>query len=166
MKNTVRRGKTSAAQTSQPALSPEDWSLQKNVAFRMDSISSRMNQELRDSVLRDMDLTHTHFRVLQVLFEVDGQQIGDIARSIVVRQPALSRVIDQLQARKLVRRKQAKDDSRYMRVYLTAAGRHSYEQAWPAAHQIVVRALEGLADDERERLLELLTRMDVHMQKK
>ncbi len=149
-----------------PALSDADWSLQQNVAFRMDSITSRLNQELRDSVLRDLDLTHAHFRVLQVLYEVDGQQIGDIARSIVIRQPALSRVIDQMEARKLVRRKQDKNDSRYTRVFLMPAGRRSYENAWPAGHQIIVRALEGISAEEREVLRELLTRIDMHMQKK
>ncbi|MCB5362965.1 MarR family transcriptional regulator [Pusillimonas sp. CC-YST705] len=149
-----------------PALSEADWSLQQNVAFRMDSITSRLNQELRDSVLRDLDLTYAHFRVLQVLFEVDGQQIGDIARSIAMRQPALSRVIDQMETRKLVRRKQDKDDSRYMRVFLTPAGKRSYEQAWPEGHQIIVRALEAISPDEREQLLELLKRIDLHTQKK
>ena len=150
----------------QAVLTDENWSLQKNVAFRMDSITSRMNQELRDSVLRDLDLTHAHFRVLQVLFEIDGQQIGDIARSIVIRQPALSRIIDQMEARKLVRRKQDKDDSRYMRVYLTAAGKRKYEQAWPAGYQIIEDALEGISAEEREQLLELLKRIDLYMQKK
>lgn len=150
----------------QTALSEADWSLQQNVAFRMDSITSRMNQELRDSVLRDLDLTHAHFRVLQVLFEIDGQQIGDIARSIVIRQPALSRVIDQMEARKLVRRKQDKDDNRYMRVFLTPTGKRAYQDAWPAAHQIVEDALAGVTMEERERLLELLKRIDLYMQKK
>lgn len=147
-------------------LADENWSLQKNVAFRMDSVTSRMNQELRDSVLRDLDLTHAHFRVLQVLFEIDGQQIGDIARSIVIRQPALSRVIDQMEARKLVRRKQDKDDSRYMRVYLTPAGKSTYQAAWPAGYQIIENALEGISAEEREQLLELLERIDLYMQKK
>ncbi|WP_397474402.1 MarR family winged helix-turn-helix transcriptional regulator [Pusillimonas sp.] len=154
------------APVTQAVLTDDNWSLQKNVAFRMDSITSRMNQELRDSVLRDLDLTHAHFRVLQVLFEIDGQQIGDIARSIVIRQPALSRVIDQMEARKLVRRKQDKDDSRYMRVFLTAAGKRTYQDAWPAGHQIIEDALEAITAKERELLLELLKRIDLYMQKK
>jgi hypothetical protein len=31
-----------------------------------------------------------------VLFETDGQQIGDLAKAVVVRQPVLSRVVDQM----------------------------------------------------------------------
>ncbi|OXR49165.1 MULTISPECIES: MarR family winged helix-turn-helix transcriptional regulator [unclassified Pusillimonas] len=160
---TTQRTKTKKP-VSTPQLSDEDWSLQQNIAFRMACVIFRMDQELRDSVLRKLDLTYAHFRVLQVLFEKDGQQIGDIARSIVMRQPALSRVIDQMEVRKLVQRKQDKDDSRYMRVYLTKTGKQHYEQAWPAAHQIMTRALEVVSNEERSQLCDVLIRMDNHMQ--
>lgn len=160
---TTQRTKTKKP-VSTPLLSDEDWSLQQNIAFRMACVIFRMDQELRDSVLRKLDLTYAHFRVLQVLFEKDGQQIGDIARSIVMRQPALSRVIDQMEVRKLVQRKQDKDDSRYMRVYLTKTGKQHYEQAWPAAHQIMTRALEVVSNEERSQLCDVLIRMDNHMQ--
>lgn len=155
-----------AQETTSNSLQADNWSLKKNIAFRMACIIFRMDQELRDSVLRNLDLTYAHFRVLQVLFEKDGQQIGDIARSIVMRQPALSRVIDQMEARKLVRRKQDKDDSRYMRVFLTPTGKRYYEQAWPSAHQIIEEGLEVISPDERDLLCSLLTRIDTHMQGK
>jgi len=146
------------------ALEQDDWSLQSNIAFRMACVIFRMDQELRDGVLRDLDLTYAHFRVLQVLFEQDGQQIGDIARSIVMRQPALSRVIDQMQVRKLVRRKQDKHDSRYTRVFLTPEGKRQYQHAWPAAHGIIERALAVIDNKERTQLCTLLTRIDQSMQ--
>jgi len=162
----VSTHKKTSSNTPPVALAQDDWSLQTNIAFRMACVIFRMDQELRDGVLRDLDLTYAHFRVLQVLFEQDGQQIGDIARSIVMRQPALSRVIDQMQVRKLVRRKADKDDSRYTRVFLTAAGKRHYQEAWPAAHDIIQRALTVIDETERSTLCELLTRIDQHMQER
>ncbi|HBT33823.1 MAG TPA: MarR family transcriptional regulator [Pusillimonas sp.] len=161
---TKRRAKQPRTDQTTPALTDEDWSLQRNIAFRMACVIFRMDQVLRDSVLRKLDLTYAHFRVLQVLFDNDGQQIGDIARSIVMRQPALSRVVDQMEARKLVQRRQDKDDSRYMRVYLTKTGKRHYEQAWPSAHEIMTYALEVATEEERTLLCDVLTRMDNHMQ--
>lgn len=161
---TKRSSKQSKPGQATPALTDEDWSLQRNIAFRMACVIFRMDQVLRDSVLRKLDLTYAHFRVLQVLFDNDGQQIGDIARSIVMRQPALSRVVDQMEARKLVQRRQDKDDSRYMRVYLTKTGKRHYEQAWPSAHEIMTYALEVATEEERALLCDVLTRMDNHMQ--
>lgn len=142
-----------------------DWSLQKNIAYRMACVSSRMDQDLRDTVLRNLDLTYVHFRVLQVLYESDGQMIGDIARTIVVRQPALSRVIDQMEERELVRREANPEDSRYIQVWLTWLGRSRYEEAWPSAHSIVERALTVVTTEERQLLLDILIRMDSHLQR-
>ncbi len=145
------------------ALQSRDWSLQRNIAFHMASVIFRMDQNLRDTVLRELDLTYAHFRVLQVLYDVDGQQIGDIARAIVVRQPVLSRVITQMQERELVERRADADDSRIMRVYLTDHGRARYEQAWPPAHAIMESAFSVLEPAERTQLEEFMRRVDHHI---
>lgn len=154
----------SGAARAPSELTEEDWKLRSNIAFRMACVIFRIDQELRDNVLRSLDLTYAHFRVLQLLFETDGQPIGDIARAIAVRQPALSRVIDQMEARALVKRSPDQQDTRLMRVYLSARGRKCYAQAWPPAHDILERALEPVSEGEREMLRELLARIDDHLQ--
>ena len=137
--------------------------LSRNVAFQMACVIARMEQELRDSVLRDLDLSYSHFRVLEVLFETDGQQIGDLARAVVVRQPVLSRVVDQMEERALVRRMADARDSRITRVWLTPVGRKTFLAAWPGAQQIIERALRPISAEERDLLTGLLRRMNQHL---
>jgi len=134
-------------------------SLDTNVASQMASIIYRLDQILRDTILRKLDLTYIHFRVLQYLYEKDGRQIGEIAAAIVVRQPVLSRVIDQMEERALVRRSPDPQDSRRMRVYLTDHGRSRYQEAWPPAHELLETALKGFKGREREALRRLLKKM-------
>lgn len=152
-----------ASASNDLALQPGDWSLQRNIAFHMASIIFRLDQDLRDTVLRSLDLTYAHFRVLQVLYEQDGQTIGDIARAIVVRQPVLSRVITQMQERDLVRRAADDEDSRIMRVFLTAHGRQHYELAWPPAHAIMEDAFSVLSPEERTQMEEWIRRVGHHV---
>lgn len=161
-----RQAPKSAKTPKNPAqLEPEDWSLQRNIAFQMASVIFRMDQDLRDSVLRGMDLTYAHFRVLQVLYERDGQQIGDIARAIVVRQPVLSRVIDQMETRDLARREADPQDNRIMRVFLTDFGRQQYMTAWPSAHPIIEKAFSVITPAERAVLADLLQRIDRNIER-
>ncbi len=136
------------------------WRLDGNIAFQMACVIGRMQQELRNSVLRDLDLSYSHFRVLEVLFETDGQQIGDLAKAVVVRQPVLSRVVDQMEERALVRRKPDSHDSRITRVWLTSTGRKALLSALPGAQQIVERALSVISREERELLAGLLRRLN------
>ena len=140
-----------------------DTGLDHNIAFMMASIIFRLDQDLRDTILRKLDLTYVHFRVLQYLYERDGQTIGEIARAIVVRQPVLSRVIDQMQERGLVRRKADRLDSRLMRVYLTAQGKARYIEAWPRAHKLLQDALQVLDAQEQEQMRGMLKRVADHI---
>ena len=136
-----------------------DAGLEHNVAFQMASIIFRLDQILRDTILRQLDLTYIHFRVLQYLYEKDGQKSGEIATAIVVRQPVLSRVIDQMEERALVRRRPDPEDSRRMRVYLTDHGRARFREAWPPAHDLLETALKGFKASEHEALRRLLKKM-------
>ena len=141
-------------------------SLQQNIAFRMGCIVSRMDRDLRNNVLRSMDLTYVHFRMLQVLYDKDGQVIGDLARTLVLTQPTVSRIIDQMEERKLATRSASPEDSRFIQVWLTKLGRSKYEEAWPDALPIIETALEAISSEERGILLEILLRIDVHLRRR
>src|SRR5690606_20931118 len=141
-----------------------DASQDHNIASQMASIIFRLDQILRDTILRKLDLTYIHFRVLQYLYEKDGRQIGEIAAAIVVRQPVLSRVIDQMEERALVRRSAAgPQDGRRMRGYRTDHGRSRYQEAWPPAHELQETALKGFKGREREALRRLLKKMAANL---
>lgn len=142
---------------------PPNLGLDRNVAFQMASIIYRLEQDLRDSSLRKLDITYVHFRVLQYLLEEDGKPIGDIARAIVAKPAVFSRVIDQMEQRSLVRRAPDPDDNRLTRVYLTDSGREKYAQAWPSAHRIINFALEVLTPQERESLETCLKKIGEHV---
>lgn len=141
-----------------PHLGPD-----RNFAFQMASIIFKLEQDLRDLTLRKLDLTYIHFRVLQYLTEDDGRQIGEIARATAVRPPVLSRVVNQMEERSLVRRQVDPDDNRITRVYLTAHGRQKYAQAWPAAHKLIHFALEALEPEDRKRLGTYMKKMYQHV---
>jgi len=142
-----------------PPLPPDESPLERDIAFQMTSIIFRLDQDLRDTVLRRLDLTHVHFRVLQYLYEKDGQTIGEISQAIVVRQPVLSRVVDQLIERKLVLRRTDATDHRRMRVFLTDEGKSRYLEAWPAVQALIRSGLRGLAPQEEDTLLMLLRKI-------
>lgn len=161
----ARVGASEPLSPETPSASAAGWSLQQNIAFRMACVLSRMDQDLRDTVLRNVNLTFVHYRILQVLYERDGQLIGDLARILVLRQPGVSRIIDQMEERELAVRKPNPDDSRYIQVWLTSLGRSCYEEVWPQAQPIIESALTVITPEERSMLLDVLLRIDAHLRK-
>ena len=144
-------------------LSPPHIEPERNVVFQMASIISKLEQDLRNLSLRKLDLTYAHFRVLQYLLEDDGRPIGEIARATAVRPSVLSRVVDQMEERELVRRQADTEDSRSTRVYLTDHGREKYALAWPTAHRLIQYALEVLEPEECEQLQALMKKINQHV---
>jgi DNA-binding MarR family transcriptional regulator len=77
----------------------------------------------------------------------------------VTDQSTLSRALQQMEKNQLVERRAGAADNRFVEVHITATGRQLFAEIIPLALQLRDRALEGLADADREHLLDLLSRI-------
>jgi DNA-binding MarR family transcriptional regulator len=69
------------------------------------------------------EVSMREYDVLYALSKCDvPQRIGELGRHVLLSQPALSRMVDRLEARGLVVRTQDPDDARSVRIGLTQAG--------------------------------------------
>lgn len=126
--------------------------------YLLTRVASRTNQ-LWVRQLRDHGLTIGRWQVLNVLNRFDGSRIGTIADLSGGEQPAVSRVIDQMERDGLVKRRPSLDDSRAVEVWITGQGRAVYDELMPAANAFVQRMLRALGNDEIEQLQSLLERL-------
>ena len=109
--------------------------------------------------LADASLTVPSWRVLAVLMSDGVVRIGELATLTSIELSTLSRLVNSLQKRGLVVRKNAKNDARVVNVALTARGRSVTAALVPQAEELERRLLAGLpAGDvaELKRLLEHL----------
>ena len=131
-----------------------------NPGFLMASTVFRLDQELRNTILRRLDISYTHYRVMQVVYAGVAESVGEISKMIVVPPAVLSRVIDQMEGRGLVERRTDQVDNRFVNVRLTRTGRTIYEQAWPLAQSLLSNATASLTAQEKHALLSILRKMD------
>lgn len=109
--------------------------------------------------LTDASLTVPSWRVLAVLMSDGVVRIGELATLTSIELSTLSRLVNSLQKRGLVVRKNAKNDARVVNVALTARGRSVTAALVPQAEELERRLLAGMpAGDvaELKRLLEHL----------
>ncbi len=86
--------------------------------------------------------------------------IGELYRGLVITQPVLSRILIQMEQRELVQRVADEKDSRVRNVVLTEKGRQLYSEVWPPASEILKRFTSKFNDDDLEKLIRALNRMD------
>jgi DNA-binding MarR family transcriptional regulator len=109
--------------------------------------------------LGPLDLTPPHAGILHVINESDGlsqQALGEILGIFPSR---LVQVLDELEGRGLLERRDNPADRRSHALYLTAKGREALEQIGRIAREQEKSLCAALDDAERAQLAELLTRI-------
>ena len=99
----------------------------------------------------DGELSAAQLSTLKMLLE-DGVRVGEIARNLGVRVPSATEQVIKLERAGLARREADPDDSRAVRVVLTAQGRDAVESANRRRNAVMAGILECLTDDDRRAL--------------
>jgi len=111
------------------------------------------------AALKPFDLRVTDLSVLMVIEATPGLQQRAIGEMLRIQRPNLVIILDQLQARGLVRRDAVPGDRRSYALSITPEGAELLRQA-KAAHAAHCRKVdEALGDMEQERMLSVLERI-------
>jgi DNA-binding MarR family transcriptional regulator len=103
------------------------------------------------------DLSMREYDVLYTLSKCqEPLRVGELPRFVLLSQPALSRLVDRLVERGLVRRSPDPADGRAVRVALTAAGRRAQREVGLRHGLSVARTLKAGLTVEELRQLETL----------
>jgi DNA-binding MarR family transcriptional regulator len=112
-----------------------------------------------EPVLAAADLTFTQYVVLKHL--VDGEAVNPTVLCVQLCHDsgALTRVLDQLETRELIRRERSREDRRSIRLRLTERGRGVLEAVVPGVVERLNEALGGLSRADFGELTRLLTKL-------
>lgn len=144
-----------------PAGGGEEW-LRSFVPYLLYRITSRLNQRLRNRLRRE-GINISRWRVLAVLRAWGELTLGRIVDLTVMEQPTVSRIVTQLEAEGLVRRKASEADSRLVIVGLTAAGEKAFRSIYPYAEHHQEVALRGFSRRDIDLLTDYLRRIQANI---
>ena len=110
------------------------------------NVLSQLEQAYRTQVhtaLRPHKVSLPVWRTLGVLREHDGCTVTELAARTVTERTALTRVLQQMEKRGLIRREVRSDDRRAQGVFMTAAGRALLAQILPVVERVYRRVTLG-----------------------
>ncbi|MCX7561622.1 MarR family transcriptional regulator [Sulfitobacter sp. F26204] len=126
--------------------------------YLMNRIIGRYNKALQAEML-GLGLTTSQMRSLAILSVTDGIMIRDLAVYAVVQQSTLSRALDTLEQNDMVRRENDLQDSRATRVFITEAGRETYDRLWPHMSAAYEAMFKGVGESEKQVFVATLQKM-------
>jgi DNA-binding MarR family transcriptional regulator len=116
-----------------------------------------------DEAMQSAGVSVEQWRVLDQLRDRDGQSMGELAATVLMNHPALTKMIDRMVANGLVHRAPDASDQRRVLVYLTDRGATLLDQLTrkAEAREAEVKTLIGTANAKAiEALLENATTRD------
>lgn len=112
------------------------------------------------SRLARIELHSGQENLLKALDDNDGQSMSDLAHTLGVQPPTVTKMIARLSAQDYVERRASKGDGRQAMVFLTDRGRSAISDIDKVWKRIEKDALAGIDDKDRKRLRKLLRQVE------
>jgi DNA-binding MarR family transcriptional regulator len=112
-----------------------------------------------DQQLAPYDLTHPQFSILMMLNERNCSTAAELARETCGDTGAMTRMLDRLEAKGIVRRVRSVADRRVVNIELTAAGRVFAEKMPIVAINVLNHYLQDFQPQELDQMKQLLRRL-------
>ena len=113
----------------------------------------------RNFKLANLDITIEQWSVLYHLWKVDGQSQQQLCEATYRDKPSITRLVDNLEKLKLVKRTPSKDDRRINLIFLTKEACLLEEKTMLVASQTLMESLEGVTNAQIEIAKEVLQKV-------
>jgi DNA-binding MarR family transcriptional regulator len=135
----------------------ETLSAHRSVGYLLRRATSLM-QARAEAIFTERDITFMQWVVLMHLRDRLACTAAEICRSAGHDSGALTRIIDQLEARALLQRRRSCEDRRVVELRLTGRGRETVEAMIPPMVDCMNAALNGFTAEEADRMIQLLNK--------
>ena len=115
--------------------------------------------EAIDQELAPLDISHAQWIVVMLLGDGAASTAAELCKILIYDPGAMTRLLDRLEKKGVLRRVRTADDRRAVRLELTADGSKLYPRILQALVQVFNRLLRGFTKSEVRQLEQLLARM-------
>lgn len=134
-------------------------STKKNLTsgFMLEKTAKKLKQYFQRQLQKaEAGITIDQWVILQQLDQKNGLSQLEIGQGTFKDAPTVTRIIDLLCQKKLIRRVKDPSDRRRFKIQLTSAGRRKIEEVIPVIRRARSQAWEGLGDEDIDRLAHTL----------
>ena len=153
-----RRAEKSPQVASAGFYVPGEFRPDQSVGYLMRNVIGSI-RERANTRLAVHDLTYVQWLPLYKLAMKQGNTVASLARELEIDAGAMTRSMDRLEAKGLVRRERSTSDRRVVFLVLTAEGRKVARKVPAVLSEVLNGHLQGFSNEEWQLLLQFLNRM-------
>jgi len=153
MPATARRSRNDADTTPLPEDNP-----QRQICRAIKQVSASLIRRV-DRHMQPLELTGLQWEPVMMLWLKRADTVAGLARVSQVGVASMTRMLDRLEEKDLLRRERSQSDRRVVHLHLTAKGRKVANKIWPVVVDGMHVHLTGFKKEEISLLNQLLGRM-------
>jgi DNA-binding MarR family transcriptional regulator len=111
------------------------------------AIARRLQKNFKEA---DIDITIEQWSVLYHLWKEDGQSQQQLCAATFRDKPSITRLVDNLEKSKLVKRVASKNDRRSNLIFLTNDAKNLEQKTMEVANRTLNESLEGVSNEQIE----------------
>ena len=134
--------------------------LQKFLPYRLSVLSNNVSSLLASLYTEKFGISIPEWRTVAVLGEEPGLTSTQIATRVAMDKVAVTRAVQSLIEKQLVRRSSSQADGRVSHLNLTRAGGRIYDEVVPMAIEVEREVWGALASEEKSYWNEMLSKME------
>ena len=142
----------------QRSVTPVPSPSQDHIGYWVGSLASAIGKGLGEE-LAPMGVTPGQWAILEAAFAENANTLTALARISPVDAAAISRQLDKLGDKGLIRRRRLRSDRRTVRIELTEAGRDLVPKLAPLVQANFARFLSGVTPQEHAAFIETIRKM-------
>ncbi len=137
----------------------EDYSARRSIGYLIRHGSNLLMSQV-EGQFADSDITFIQYIILMLLREKLAFTSADLCQTLRYDSGAITRVIDSLEKKKLIKRQRSTRDRRVVRLRLLARGNATAESVIPLVVQKYNHWLKDFTQEEADTLVRLLTKLN------
>lgn len=116
-------------------------------------------------MLRQFNLTEQQWRIVRALAEADELDAGELARISYILAPSLTRILHNLESRRLLKRRVDEDDQRRALISLTSRGRRLFDEVRPYSRASYADIAVAIGPNRLSELYEILGEVEEQLRR-
>jgi DNA-binding MarR family transcriptional regulator len=142
--------------------SAKEYQVKRSIGHLGRALGTRVTTNVA-ALFEEREITFVQYVILMHLRDGIASTCAELAQAVRYDSGALTRVIDQLEERKLLRRVRSKSDRRCVHLHITALGKRTAEAILPSVVALYNDWMSPFTKQEADTLVGLLARLNAHI---
>ncbi len=134
--------------------------LHDNIIYQSGRFTKLFSEQMTENFRKHgYQITNEQFGVLTVLWYKDGISQKEIAQAIERDKTTISRVLDSMIKRDLLKREESSVDKRTKLIFLTSKGKQMQNELVAIGGKMYLQAIEGITEEELKTTLQTIQKL-------